>query len=133
MIARLPQRLLVSGVFGIESFCMSEMGGSVYNADVASGVQRWVYQPQADSHITNMWYDADEGCFYAIEWEYEHGTGALLLRLTEASGDVQVLAHLSSPVGDVCFANKSFVAGDGAVLSLRDGTIVSRIDFGPGV
>jgi hypothetical protein len=104
-------------VFAPGLLVLSEAGGSVRGIDIATGGERWRYQPKPGRHVLRLGYRDAERSVLGVEWPFEKGGAKRLIRWS-LSGEVIDSVILGHPV-DCCFG----LAGE--VIVLADGTVVS--------
>jgi WD40 repeat protein len=120
---------LLHAAFGPGVLCMTEAGGPVRCVDCQSGEERWRYEPPADTHVLRLTFCPSDGCFYGVEWEYQHGKSRLLLRFDADSGQRDMLCQLSSWEEEFCLRGDALIASNGELISVSDGRIEKRLGF----
>jgi hypothetical protein len=119
---------LLDAAFGTDAVCLTEAGGPVRCLDCGAGNERWRYQPPAGHHVLTISHQAD-GCFYGVQWEYEHGSSMKLIRLAPESGHMTEICNLKTSPDAFSFGAGELITSSGDVISLTEGTILRHLDF----
>ncbi len=102
---------------------VSESGGPVRCLDIASGHERWRYQPTTGRHVLRLGYREAEPSLLGVEWSFEKGGAKRFLRWSLDSGALIGSRDIGEPV-DCCFALAGEVIATtrGEVLDVATGT-----------
>jgi hypothetical protein len=129
---RLPRLTfaVLDATFSPNAFCVSESRGPVRCINCVSGDERWRYVPPSGSHVVRLFYSEGDHCFFGVEWPYEYGGPAVLVRrISQETGSSTEVCRLDSFPFDWCSHADVVVSALGDVASLKGGTISKRLAF----
>jgi len=94
-------------------------------------MERWRYDPPKGVHVLRVGYRPADGCFYGVQWEYEHGSSRVLFRLDGGCDQVDEICALDSWAEEFCIDidNDALITSSGEFISVYDGSIINRLAF----
>src|SRR5262249_8158568 len=96
--------------------CVTEAGGPVRCFDLRSGAARWHHTPPRGAHVVQLSPAASGSGFQGIQFHFERGSRAYLVRFYERQAAERVVRRPSSGVG---------FFGQGANLVLPTGQVLA--------
>ena len=101
---------------------LTESGGPVRCIEIATGNERWRYQPREGRHVLHLGYREAEPSLLGVEWPFAKGGAKRLVRWSPDSGAVVDSVILGGPV-DCCFglSGEVIVSADGDVRATSTG------------
>jgi outer membrane protein assembly factor BamB len=127
-IPRLTSAIL-DATFGTQSVAISESGGPVRCIDSSTGKELWMFLPQKDSHVLNLWFRNADRNFYGVVWNYQRGGFRQLVKFDAESGKASTLCNLDSWEEAYCPKLDCIVASNGELIELSKGTLLNRLGF----
>ncbi len=87
---------LLDAQFSPDSVCLSEAVGPVRCINCADGIQRWRFDPGADSHVLRLHYSRVMDAFFGVLRHLVKGGSRRLVRLNAGSGVCERICDLDS-------------------------------------
>lgn len=117
---------LLDAAFGGDALCLTESGGPVRCVTCASGMERWRFQPIGGAHVLALSFSQIDRSFYGVQWDTQRDGTAVLLRISEETGDALEICRLNS--GLACVGGGVVVTSTGEVVSLG-GDALKQLPF----
>ncbi len=109
-------------VFAPDLLVLSESGGPVRCIVLATGHEKWRYDPPKGSHVLRVGYHEERSCVLGVEWPYAEGGPKRLLQFSPEHGAI-VGALDVCELTDCCFAlaGRVLVTTEGEVIDTATG------------
>lgn len=115
--------------FTEDAVCLTESGGPVRFIDLATGAERWRYEPPSGSHILRFHYSDRDGFLYGILWHYKKGLFRNLVRFDAQTGQSTNICKLDSWNEAFLECTHQLVTTSGDIIDLSTGRVVGRLAF----
>lgn len=101
---------------------LSEADGPVRCIEIATGEERWRYQPKRGRHVLHLGYRDAEPSLLGVEWQFVRGGAKRLIRWSLSTGEVLDSLILGEPP-DCCFglSGEVVILANGQMLPTSSG------------